>query len=225
MMVTQDFDNHEDLIEYNFLQKIKKSVQNLNSKGYKIRKSGDLLDTKVKLISRETYYGNILPHRNLNFPKSNYFYRPPLFERKTYVYSLNQPDGATSDEEHFPKMNLNELNKSPDPHSIEKNILSFISFLGLDAAYYIHLDFGIYSSYKLFIEDSNGKLVAGKNDQSFEFHSLRLENCKLINHFGGYFFFLHIERLVMTSILLEDRLDSFFVIDFDGFMNKNLLIT
>ena len=231
-LVTQKFDGLEKFVEHNFLQKTKKSLENLTSKGYKIKQRGDLLYSVIKKVSAEKIYGNVLPYRNLNMPRTDYRIKHPiLFNPKTkvsyykYFVDWTMPS-YYSEYDEFKEFDLDSLNKSKDPHSMDEAIRRFLNYIGFHTIYYDIIECSIHTNYKIFVEDPKGKVVAGKNDDSNEYHTIRLEKCKLYCDLWKHVTPSNRDlEVILCYKLMENHLDSYFIIDFDGFMEMNPLVS
>ena len=222
-MVTQNFDGLEEFVEHNFLEKSKKSLENLTSKGYKIKQRGDLLYSNIEKVSSEKIYGNVLPYRNLNIPSKYYSVKNPYFnfsQTKITTYKYSSYNYLPDYEEEFHKfsiLNLDSLNRSEDPYSMDETIKEILIFIGHRSIYYDIMECSIQTNYKIFVEDPNGKVVAGKNDDSYEYHTIRLEKLMVCTPLHG------IQKL-LAGVLMYHHTGLYFMIDFDGFMETNPLI-
>jgi hypothetical protein len=224
LLVSQEAEDINDTIEPNFLKKTKESLKSLKSKGYTLRTAGDLLYTTIFKIKNERYVGSVLPQRNLNFPKdhyTHYYSKSSNYDQNLYIYK--NPGKLIVNKEDFKGIDLEMLSQMENPHQIDKRIEKLIVYLNYMRMACLSYDFGIYSQFKVFVEDLDGKIVAGKCDDSWEFHTLRIETCSYVKSTFEWLFGDD-GRRKMTSELFEKYMLNFRLIDFDGFMNKNLII-
>lgn len=226
-MAENNVEDLTDLVEYNFLTKLRNSLRILKEKhDYHIKLVGDIEDCEVFLIYSMYVSGSILPYRNLNFPQEE------------YLVSSMQSTGLTNNTHYVVKtdldlpksfrdltdLDLKSLNESFNEFPKE-NILKLFTLMNVFPLLIEVLDIGILTSRKLRILDKANKLVAGNpSSTAREFHSIRIENVLSTRGWLPKLLLWKVGYTQFMSSNFSSMLDQYTVVDLDGYLTGNLII-
>lgn len=225
----EKFNLLEDIAEYNMVQKLRSSWEVYKSQGYLMKLIGSPDSTKCFNITRDIFIGALLPFRNLNLPKEYYNVQQEDYSTQqlnNYAKIQFKDQGfknlSFSD---FKNINLEEINKEKAQTEYLEKLLKIISLLNKFKIIIENVDIGFVTNYKILILDKLGNVIAGTDDESTEFHSFRLEYVLSQIPFFSGFTKAGIEATSFISTELKSVVGQYTIIDIDGLMDKNLIIS
>ena len=229
-IATNKLEDLEGLIEFNFLKKIEKSLKELHSRGYKLNLSGDIDKTKIYEGSIMSFFGHILPFRNLKLESSQVSVIKkditPLHRSIKCFFEnpdLQLEEILNFDYENFGKLDLESKNKLLDGDFNKKieQLHSNFTFHVLKAE---DKEVIFETHFKLLVVNSKGEVVSGNDNNKPEMHSGIFEMFELIEHKSFFFKEKNKRQFEFYNKLMAGYLNNYVLIDFDMFMDGNMPI-
>ena len=187
---------------------------------------GDPNSIKTCIIAHEMFQGSILPHRNCNLPSEYYdFQQYSLSALTLNLIKIKQMNYKDLNFKEFENLDLDKINKQYLQSEHFDELKRLLNHLITYKIIVENLDVGIKSSYKIIVLDKDGNLVDGSDNSDEEFHTMRLE---LVYYKFPWFALPFIGDNLEGKKFMLKQLKNFYlqhtIVDFDGFMNKNLII-
>ena len=208
--------------ESTFVKKMSENWANYREQGYRAEIVGTQEDLEIYLMDDDVFHGAVLPYRNLNLPYKEYFrFRPPTsMNASLFVYA--GPRKRLPFRE-LQELDLKKISYTEDMENYSEKIRALLVYLNRFNISIRAIDFGIYTSLKLNILDSTGKLVEGNPDPlAKEFHCLRAEMLFPPPYWVDLLSFWRFGKFIKKQF--PEIFEKFSIIDIDGYMDKNLPI-
>lgn len=208
----------EVFCERNFARALKEQKASLADKKLSAKLIGDIKSTEVLLLNQYIVAGGITPLRNLTLPAINYeiFQSFKQGSLTSYEITYKHPIENVS-LENFEESNLKHINTyttAQDFLDLKQSLASYLDDFGLHIRV---MDIGFYTTYKLNILDSEGKLVDGNPDPNVkEFHLLRFEKLSPLRNDK--------ETKEFLERHFEEDTNEYTISDLDGYLQGNSLI-
>jgi hypothetical protein len=204
--------------EHNLARALKEQKASLSDKKLSLKLIGDIKSTEVLLLNQYIITGGITPLRNLTLPATNYDIVQSFKQGSLTSYEITYKhpiDNVSLD--NFKDSNLKHINTYTTPQDfldLKQSLASYLDEFGLHIRV---MDIGFYTTYKLNIFDSEGKLVNGNADPNIkEFHLLRFEKLSPLNNDK--------ETKEFLEKHLEEDTNEYMISDLDGYLKGNSVI-
>lgn len=224
-LISQDLSDLDYLLESNLIFRARSSLKALNENEFKLYMKGSLKSAQIFNINESFYKGSILPQRNLNFPSEYYYIEKNKIDcQESCEYKFKSLVKQKIDFSEFKDLDLDQINQSDDLQPYRDQVTLILTGMNTNPIENNTYDYGIFTNFKVFAKDKSGNIVAGKDDDEFEFHTLRVESFGLESKFMDFSVPWGYDANKFYSEKLGNYLNQYTLTDIDGFMNGNLII-